>query len=371
MVKSAEAFTRMHPEIEILWDRRSLREFGEAPIDDLCDRYDFIVVDHPFVGRAHATGCLRDLCEIVPDVVETVARDEVGPSARSYRLAGGMWGLPTDTAAQVAAYRPDLLELCALPVPRTHEDVLRLAHSARKRDLWMAVPACPTDAACLVFTYSANLGRPPGKVPGRFLEPAELVDVLQLLKELVGRAHPESLEWNPIRTYEAMTAGDEIVYVPALFGYSNYSRQGCDPLVLAADLAGPGEDPAAGSLLGGAGCSVTRSCRNPVAAATFLRWLHQPQNLGGIYFEAGGQPGSRRVWMDDAVNQVSNRFFRSTIRTIDQSYLRPRFDGFVPFFERMGIAVNACFRDALGAEDVARRVCENYARTCEAAATIA
>jgi multiple sugar transport system substrate-binding protein len=50
-----------NPEITIRWDRRTLREFGEAPIEQYLDCYDLLIVDHPFVGFAAAHDALVDL----------------------------------------------------------------------------------------------------------------------------------------------------------------------------------------------------------------------------------------------------------------------------------------------------------------------
>ena len=80
---SGVAFMREHPDIELVWEKRSLRAFGEAPIDDLAELYDLVVFDHPFVGRAHATRAFLDLKEIVPDVVSAALADELGQAARS------------------------------------------------------------------------------------------------------------------------------------------------------------------------------------------------------------------------------------------------------------------------------------------------
>lgn len=47
-LNSARAFEREHPDIEIVWEARSLRDFGKAPVEPLADRYAVITVD-PFV----------------------------------------------------------------------------------------------------------------------------------------------------------------------------------------------------------------------------------------------------------------------------------------------------------------------------------
>ncbi|XWN28990.1 MAG: ABC transporter substrate-binding protein [Devosia sp.] len=367
--ETVPAFEADHPDITVEWEARSLRDFGEAPVEPLADRYDFIIVDHPFVGTAHATGCLLDLNDIVPDLVKATLEDEVGNSARSYHFAGAVYGLPTDAAAQVAAYRPDLLERAGFDVPRTHNDVLALAVGLREQGMWMAVPACPTDSICLVMTYATNLGEAPAGAEGVFLETGVLRDVMDLVRELVSLAHTDSTARNPIKTLDAMAEGDEIAYVPLAFGYSNYARNGVDRMVLAADFAGPGEDPAAGALLGGAGCSVTRSCKDLDAAAVYLTWLHQKEVMRGPYFEEGGQPGSRAAWEDSAVNAASNNFFKDTLQTLDKAYLRPRFHGYVPFFEAAGETMNSFLKGETTRNEAAAAILDGYARAFDEAPT--
>jgi multiple sugar transport system substrate-binding protein len=56
----------------------------------------------------------------------------------------------------------------------------------------------------------------------------------------------------------------------------------------------------------------------------------------GIYFTAGGQPGHRAAWDDEAVNAASSDFFRDTLAALDRAYLRPRYLGFMEVQERSG-----------------------------------
>ena len=60
-------YHHQNPGVNIQWDRRTLREFGEAPIEQYLDRYDLIIVDHPFVGFAAAHGVLVDLALSLSD----------------------------------------------------------------------------------------------------------------------------------------------------------------------------------------------------------------------------------------------------------------------------------------------------------------
>jgi multiple sugar transport system substrate-binding protein len=342
LANNLDLFMAEHPDIEIEWSRRSLRDFGVQSIEMISESFDIIVVDHPFCGRAKATGCLLDLRLLFPPVfLETLTRESVGPSTRSYDYAGGLWGLPTDAAAQVASYRPDLLAALGFSAPpRSFEEVLTLGNAARKVGKTLALPACQTDASCLVASLAANLGTPISGEGAQLLPPDVFGMVLDALEELIALSHPSSIDWNPIRTYDAMSSGDDIVYVPLAFGYSNYARQGVAEPLRFTTFAGPGADPAAGAILGGAGCAISAKCQDVGAAVTYLTWLHQPEHQANAYFEAGGQPGLRSAWTDPVVDCAAGGFFSGTLETLDKAYLRPRFDGFIDAFEHLGLLVH-------------------------------
>src|SRR3546814_3542728 len=68
-------------------DLRSLRDFGEAPIDVLADRVDLIVVDHPFSGRAQASGCLIDLKPHLSRAeIDAMLADKIGRASSRARV---------------------------------------------------------------------------------------------------------------------------------------------------------------------------------------------------------------------------------------------------------------------------------------------
>jgi multiple sugar transport system substrate-binding protein len=180
LAKGVAGFSRLHPDIEVDWTRRSLRDFGVQPIEALAERFDLIVIDHPFCGRAKATGCLLDLKpHLDPSFLAGLDRASVGASTRSYHYGGGVWALPTDAASQVASYRPDLLAALGYDgPPRDFAAVIELAKAARRADKWIAIPACQSDAACLIATLSANLGRPISAHTGDLLPAEVFADVL-------------------------------------------------------------------------------------------------------------------------------------------------------------------------------------------------
>ncbi len=90
LIKGASEYESLHPGLRIHWDRRTLREFGEAPIEQYLDRYDLIIMDHPFVGFAAAHDVLVELGDYLTEAEKAgFACDSVGPSWDSYRYANG------------------------------------------------------------------------------------------------------------------------------------------------------------------------------------------------------------------------------------------------------------------------------------------
>ncbi len=68
MVGTAQRFCEMRPsaDLQITWEKRSLQEFADQPIDVLAERYDLLVIDHPWAGFAAASGVLVPLDEHLP-----------------------------------------------------------------------------------------------------------------------------------------------------------------------------------------------------------------------------------------------------------------------------------------------------------------
>lgn len=369
LAENVARFAAEHPGIEVEWSRRSLRDFGVQPIEDLARQFDLLVIDHPFTGRAKALGCLLDLRPLFPAGFHAMLETEtVGPSTRSYDY-GGIWGLPTDAACQVASYRADLLaELGFDGPPRTFAEVLELGRAARKAGKSITLPTCQTDSSCLVASISANLGHPMQARDDKMIEPAAFEATLGYLRQLVELTNPESRDWNPIQTYDAMVSRDDLVYLPFAFGYSNYSRPGVARPLAFANVAGPGPDPRAGAILGGAGCAISAECRNVEAAVAYLTWVHQPSHQAGDYFTHGGQPGLRTAWTDASVNAASGNFFADTLETIDKAYLRPRFDGFIPAYEHMALLVHRWLKHGGDVAALITEANDTYARASEKAA---
>ena len=52
LVATAQRYEEIHPDVRIRWEKRTLDEFGHAPIERLAAKFDLIVIDHPWAGFA-------------------------------------------------------------------------------------------------------------------------------------------------------------------------------------------------------------------------------------------------------------------------------------------------------------------------------
>ena len=315
VVAAAAEYPAVQPEVEVRWDFRSLQAFADHPVEDLVERYDLLVIDHPHIPLAAEQGLFAALDGTGHDEeIAVLAGQSVGLSHASYAHAGHQYGLATDAAAQVAAYRPDLI---ADP-PRDWDGVLELAREGRV--LW---PAKPIDAFSSLVTVAANRGTPPMR-HGAFLDQAAALAAFDLLHELAAHVPGDNLQMNPIQVADALSTGDRWVYSPLLFGYSNYSRAGFRSNRLRYVDIPRGSDGVAGSLLGGAGIAVSAFSPHRDEAVAHAFWLASAHVQAGPYFDGGGQPGNAVAWEDDRLNRETLDFFRGTRATLEGAYLRPR-----------------------------------------------
>ena len=58
LLAASNEFSRNNSNVLINWDIRSLKEFGDMPIESLIERYDLITIDHPYMGQADKNGLL-------------------------------------------------------------------------------------------------------------------------------------------------------------------------------------------------------------------------------------------------------------------------------------------------------------------------
>jgi multiple sugar transport system substrate-binding protein len=341
MVATAQRFNELHPTIEITWQKRSLQEFGDYPIERLAERFDLLVIDHPFVGYAAAHPTLLPLDEFLPpEFLADQAANSVGASHPSYTYGGHHWALAIDAATPVSSWRADLLEQAGAQVPQTWEDLLALARCGL-----VAMPAIPIDSLMNFYMLCLALGEEPFSTPDRVISDTNGHAALAMLRELVQACDPACLTRNPIQTYEALIRG-EAAYCPFAYGYSNYARAEYAEHTLQFGGLVRYNGRALRSVLGGTGLAISLRCEHHAAALLYVQYAADPACQRGLYTWSGGQPGHRGAWEAAETNALCNGYFRATLPTLDDAYLRPRYNGYLHLQDRAGELVHACLRGA-------------------------
>ena len=153
----SQRFSELNPNVKIIWEKRSLQEFADFPIEKLAENYDLLIVDHPWVGCAAATNCVLPLNEYLSEAyLNDQAVNSVGASHNSYNYNNKQWALAIDAATPVASYRADLLQLNNCRVPESWEDLIALAFVGK-----VALPAIPIDLLMNFYMFCIAHGEEP------------------------------------------------------------------------------------------------------------------------------------------------------------------------------------------------------------------
>lgn len=352
MVATAQRFHELHPHVEIQWEKRSLQAFADAPIEVLAQTYDLLVIDHPFVGYAAAHPVLVPLdAHLSSEYLADQAQSSVGHSYASYWANDHLWALPIDAATPVSAWRPDLIDA----PPQTWAELLALADQGL-----VAVPAIPIDSLMNVYMLCIALGSEPFQSTTQVVNHDIGAQALTHLADLVHRCAPACLTRNPIATYEALVRG-EAAYCPFAYGYSNYAR----PAYAAQQLRYGGlvrwhDGRPLRSTLGGTGLAVSQHSAHRDIAIAYASYVCSPDCQRTLYVQSGGQPGHRAAWESTEVNRVCGDFFRNTLTTLDQAYLRPRYNGYLHFQDSAGPVVHEFLRHGGDPVPYLQRIDELY-----------
>jgi multiple sugar transport system substrate-binding protein len=357
VVATAQRFEELHPDVSIVWEKRSLQAFADASLAQLAAQFDLIVMDHPHTALAATENLLLPYEDFLPaEFLADQAANSVGGSHESYRFNGKQWTLASDAATPIATWRPDLIKKHKLTLPQTWEEVLELA-----RREFVTVSAFPIDVLMHSYMFSTALGH---KVfSGDCIAPDEiLAPALDEIRKLVVLCDASCLSRNPIRTHEWMSQVDDprAAYCPFAYGYSNYSRPRYAKYFLKAGGLVKFNGQRLRSTLGGAGIAVSAMTKNPRVAMDFAQFTASPETQKGIYFQGGGQPGYRAAWLDDAVNAASNNFFRDTLQTLDEALLRPQFPGYMAFQDAGTPVAHDCIAGKTKPADAARELNRLY-----------
>ncbi len=362
LLVTAEAYSALHPDVHITWERRTLRDFAEMSIPQLAEAFDLIVLDHPWLGATIANGSLLPLDRYVSaEVLDDQAQNSVGKSNESYLLDGHQWAFAIDAACQVSAYRPDLTEQLDVEIPRTWDEVLQLAERFKGR---VGIALMHVDTPPSFVTLCANAGEAPFVTPEQVVSRAVGRYALEMLAALAKSCHPGSLGWNPPQLLDHMSTSDEVIYCPLAFGYTNYGRPGYRPaLIRYANIPVAADGVPRGATLGGAGLAVTTRASDPQVACDYAAFVASGEVQRTLYFEGGGQPGHRSAWLDAQTNAACGNFFRDTLDTIDNAHLRPRYDGWITVQDGACMILHQFLREGGSLDTVLDRLDDLYRRS--------
>lgn len=343
LVATAQRYEETHPGIRIHWQKRTLDEFGHAPIDLLAQKFDLIVIDHPWAGFCFEKQLVLDIAQIAPPAaLAELKQNSIGKTFDSYVYQNKMLALPIDAATPAASWRPDLLERVGVLPPQTWMEAVALAKCRRA-----VIPGFNADLFLHFLMLVKALGAEPCADREKIAPRETMQHAAELLRELTAQMPREIFEWNPIQVAERMTATDDFVWNAFAYTYNNYVRPNFAPKPLRfGNLISlqPG-GPRLRSVLGGTGIAISSNCKNVSAALDYVLFIANGETQKGIYVHAGGQPSHRAAWDDKLADELCGGFFSGTRMTQEDAFVRPRYSGYVALQTDAGNALQEHLRD--------------------------
>ena len=343
LVAAAQRYEETHRGVRIHWQKRTLDEFGHAPIDVLVKKFDLVVIDHPWAGFCFEKNLVHDLAKIAPPAtLAELKRNAIGPTFESYVWQDKLLALPIDAATPAPSWRPDLLERAGVAPPQTWADAVALA---RRR--LAVIPGFNAD----LFLHFIMLVKALGAEPCADHEAIAPADIMQraaeMLRELTEPMPSEIYELNPILVAERMTTTDDFAWNAFAYTYNNYARPHFAPKPLRFGnllTLEPG-GPRLRSVLGGPGLAISANCANVAVALDYALFVASGNVQKGIYVHAGGQPSHRAAWDDSFADTLCGGFFSATRLTQTEAVVRPRYSGYVALQTDGGKALQEYLRD--------------------------
>lgn len=368
LLAAAQRYSELYPDTEIVWEKRSLQHFADYPLEKLTGHYDLLIIDHPWVGCAAATGCVLPLDEYIgADYLEEQARHSVGLSHPSYEYDGHQWALAIDAATPAASYREDLLAAHDTPVPQTWQEVLALATKGK-----IAVPAIPIDLLMNFYTFCIACGQTPFQQEGEVVDKATGLQALAVMQQLYTHVDPVFFSCNPIAVAERMSRTNDYWYCPFAYCYSNYARTGyANHLLQYTDVVNFGLGQKLRTTIGGTGLAVSASTQHRQHAVRFAELVVSPTWQSTLYVQHGGQPGHLMAWRDDAANRLTHRFFQKVLPAMERGYMRPRYNGYLYFQDHAGDPLHQYLQEGGNPIDVLESMNKLYRQSLAKNETVA
>jgi multiple sugar transport system substrate-binding protein len=296
--------------VEITWDIQPLSGFESRSLAETTHLYDLIILDHPHIGEAAEHEWLCSTGRL-PD-------DYVGPTNTSYRWANQQWAFPIDAACHVCAVREDSLEYCPAEITSLW---------ATDTKVRFGIPLSGVHALMAMYSLATGLNDSDDK----------LHQAMELLHQLKTKAHPDSINWNPIQALQALV--DRYVDVVLLtFNYIDFQTKSN---VIYRPLPALHDIPLRG-ILGGTGLAVSSQCKYPETALDFGRFISSQEIQSGLWIENHGQPAHRVAWQKLATMNPQNHV---VAQALEKSWVRPRFPGWNQMQSDLGKKLNHWLTD--------------------------
>ncbi|MDV6330674.1 ABC transporter substrate-binding protein [Asticcacaulis sp. 201] len=362
-----EAFTAQYPNVDLIWEDRTLAGFEHHDLGDVAAQYDLIIYDHPFSGDVAQKALFLPLSDALGDLAR--ASRFVANNLELYLYKGVQWGLPIDAASQHALVRHDLLRTLGEAVPRSWADVLALGKRLRAEGLYLGSAFIKPHGGLIIAALMANQGAPWWNVAQQRVQIDQTVlrRALLQLAELAALCPPQALQWDAIDLHEVMVARDDIVYAPCAYGYATYGEADQRRRLGFAPFAGPIAPYEAGTAIGGTGIAVSAQAREPDAALDFIRFMASDLAQNEIIPANHGQPALAIAWNNPHWDTVYNGYFSAIRSSLEMANVRPRIPGYIHFQDRLGGLVSGWLEERLTEDAVCAAIAEAAAVTVETA----
>ncbi|MBV9674500.1 MAG: carbohydrate ABC transporter substrate-binding protein [Verrucomicrobia bacterium] len=326
--------------LAIDWERQSLEDFESRSVTELSKNYDLMVVDHPHLGQ--------DWESVLPleDYLTSLEMSRltncfVGQTLESYYFENRHFALPIDAATQVGAYRQDLIHPDNLP-PSDWEGIIEWAlHNP------ILMPLGGPHALMTYFSICLSLGAVPFSLKDNEIVAVDQAELaFDILARLYSRLDPAALSLNPIAVLEKMSRENTMQYCPLCYGYVNYAADNSTkkrPLTfIDAPVYFPNQ--IRGSVLGGTGLALSRRTNVEHRLREYLLWLVSEKAQVEFIPSHAGQPALRAAWLDDRTNTMARNFYRNTLSTVEQAWVRPQRPGYIKFQNQASGLVRAALQ---------------------------
>jgi multiple sugar transport system substrate-binding protein len=301
----------------------------------LAEKFDMVVIDHPWAGYSFRRGLFHDLAPLLSEQIKTELRTcSVGPSYESYMYEGKLLAIPIDAATPSPSWRADLMQEAGKQPPTHWSELVALA---RKR--LAILPGFAPDLFLHFHMLVDALGGTLYLDPETFCDEEQGVMALELLRELTEFMPREIFDWNPIRVAEILSNSD--AYCLSAFGYTygNYSRPGFARHRLEyGSLPRLDNGALLRSIVGGTGIAFSKRLAPSALeiAINYGLFTGSSSMQRTLYTAAGGQPSRVEAWDDLEADRISGGFLSSARADMNHCLIRPRYDGYVALQETGG-----------------------------------